>query len=84
MSADSRDLGGMCRSSCRSAQLVCCFCTGSVETAQCQAVREDAGMPDPGAGEFGVWELPAPCRYQAKEHNMVTHQWREVVEVLAT
>lgn len=67
VSADSRDLGGMYRSSCRSAKLVFCFHTGRVETAQGQAVRKDTSIPEPGAGEFGVWELPAPCRYPAKE-----------------
>lgn len=84
MSADSRDLGGRCRSSCRSAPLVSCFCTGNVEAARCQAVREDAGVPEPGAGGFGVWQLPAPGRYQAKEHDLLTHQCREAVEVLGT
>lgn len=67
VSADSRNLGGTCRSSCISTKYVYCFHTGSVETAQGQAVRKDAGPPDPGAGEFGVLELPAPCRYQAEE-----------------
>lgn len=70
VSADSRSLGRMCRSSCRSAEFVYCFHTGSAETAQGQAVRKDAGLPDPGAGEVGVLELPAPCRCQAKENTV--------------
>lgn len=75
----------MYRSSCRSAELVYCFHTGSVESAQGQAVRKDAAIPDPAAGEFGVWQLPSPTQVSGKrEHSLVTHQQREVAEVLAT